>query len=302
MARGAEANPKGRSKGKVAVITDSSACVPREVVECYGIHILPLLLIFEDRAYRDGVDITSREFYELLKKAKKLPTTSSPSPGEYLQAFSELGKDAGGILCITHPPHLGMGFNSATKAKEMAGQSMPELGVTVFPSRGPALAAGFIAQAAARAAAAGQDLDQVVETARDMMNRVNVICVLDTLYYLAKGGRVPRAAAWAGSLFKIKPILDATDDVRLLEKCRTRERAMRRFLEILRQRSEGRPVCVNLMHANVPEEAEKLKSEILSQFTCLEFYVTDFTPVIGAHTGPGSIGMAFYSIPVEAGA
>jgi DegV family protein with EDD domain len=103
------------------------------------------------------------------------------------------------------------------------------------------------------------------------------------------------AAAWAGSWFQIKPILDATGDVRLLERCRTRKRAMRRFLEIMRQRSQGRPVHVNLMHANVPEEAEKLKVEILSQFRCPEFYITDFTPVIGAHTGPGSIGVAFYA-------
>lgn len=277
------------------MITDSSACVPQEVVRQYGIHILPLLLIFEDRAYRDGVDITSREFYELLKKSKRLPTSSSPSPGEYLEAFRELGIRASGILCITHPPHLGMAFESATKAKEMAKEVIPRVAIEVFPSRGPALAEGFIAQAAARAAASGQDLAQVCEAAQDMMDRVNALAVLDTLYYLAKGGRIPKAAAWAGFLFKIKPILDATDDVRLLERCRTRKRALQRLLEIMGERAGGRPVCVNLMHANVPEEAERLRAGIVSQFECPEFYVTDFTPVIGAHTGPGSLGISFYA-------
>lgn len=280
---------------KVAVITESSSCVPQEVVRKYGIRILPLLLIFEDRAYRDGVDITSREFYELLKTAKKLPTSSSPSPGEYLEAFRELSKQASSIMCITLPPHLGMAFDSATKAKEMALDVLPQVTVTVFPSRSPALAQGFIAQAAARAAASGQYLAQVVQAAQDMMNRVSALAVLDTLYYLAKGGRIPKAAAWAGSLFSIKPILDATDDVRLLERCRTRKRALQRLLEIMRQRSQGSPVCVNLMHANVPEDAEELKVEILSQFDCPEFYITDFTPVIGAHTGPGSLGISFYT-------
>jgi len=280
---------------RVAIVTDSSACVPKEVIKQYGIHILPLILIFEDRSYRDGVDITSQEFYELLKKAKKVPTTSSPSPGEYLEAFLEVAKQASDILCITLPPHLSMAFDSATQAREMARESIPHVNITVFPSRSAALAEGFIAQAAARAAASGKDLSQVIQAAQDMMDRVNAIAMLDTLYYLAKGGRIPKAAAWAGSLFKIKPILDATGDVRLLERCRTRKRAMQRLLYIMRQRSGGRPICVNLMHANAPEEAERLKADILSQFDCVEFYVTDFTPVIGTHTGPGSIGLSFYT-------
>jgi DegV family protein with EDD domain len=281
--------------GKVAVVTDSSACVPKEVVKQYGIHILPLILLFEDRSYRDGVDITSQEFYELLKKAKKVPTTSSPSPGEYLEVFREVAKQASGILCITLPPHLSMSFDSATQAREMARESIPHVHIEIFPSRSPALAQGFIAQAAAQAAASGKDLSQVAQAARDRMDKVNALAMLDTLYYLAKGGRIPKAAAWAGSLFKIKPILDATGDVRLLERCRTRKRAMQRLLYIMRQRSGGKPICVNLMHAGVPEEAERLKADILSQFDCVEFYVTDFTPVIGTHTGPGSIGLSFYT-------
>jgi len=282
--------------GKVAVITDSSACVPQEVVEKYGIHILPLILIFEDRSYRDGVDITSREFYELLKKSKKLPTTSSPSPGEYLEAFRELSKQFNGILCITHPPHLGMGFSSATKAKEMAKETMSGVGINILPSRSPAIAEGFIAQAAAQSAASGHDLAEVTREAQDMMDKVQAICLLDTLYYLAKGGRIPKAAAWAGSLFKIKPILDATGDVRLMERCRSRKKALHKLLDIMKERTDGKPVCVNLMHANVPEEADRLKAEILSRFDCQELYVTDFTPVIGTHTGPGSIGLSFYAV------
>jgi DegV family protein with EDD domain len=167
---------------RVAIVTDSSACVPQEVVKQYGIHILPLILIFEDKSYRDGVDITSKEFYELLKKAKKVPTTSSPSPGEYLEAFREVAKRASGILCITLPPNLSMAFDSATQAREMARESIPHVNITVFPSRSPALAEGFIAQAAARAAASGKDLSQVVQAAQDMMDRANALAVLDTLY------------------------------------------------------------------------------------------------------------------------
>ena len=129
---------------RVAVVTDSSACVPKEVIEQYGIHILPLILIFEHRSYRDGVDITSQEFYELLKKAKKIPTTSSPSPGEYFEVFREVAKQASGILCITLPPHLSMSFDSATQAREMVRAALPQVDINVFPSRSPALAQAWL--------------------------------------------------------------------------------------------------------------------------------------------------------------
>ena len=282
--------------GRVAVITDSSACVPKEIVDQYGIHILPLLLIFEDKSYRDGVDITSQEFYKLLEEAKRLPTSSSPSPGEYLDTFHELGKQTDSILCITLPPHLGMAHASAVQAFDMARDKIPNINIEILPSRGPALAQGFIAQAAAQASSLGQDLTGVTQAAKDRMAKVNVFAALDTLYYLAKGGRIPKAAAWAGDLLRIKPILDASDDVRLFERCRTRKRALQRLLNIMKSRTNGGPICVNLMHANVPKVAEELKLEILSRFECREFYITDFTPVIGAHTGPGSIGISFYAI------
>ena len=283
------------SNGRVAVVTESSSCVPADVVEKYGIHVLPLLLIFEDRTYRDGVDITTQEFYQLLKKSKKLPTSSSPSPGEYLEKFRELGDITKHILCITLPSHLGMSYESAMKAKALALAEMPAINIEVCASRGPALSQGFVSQAAGKASLAGNDLAQVTQAARDMMGRVNAIAMLDTLYYLAKGGRIPKAAAWAGDLFKIKPILDATDDVRMLERCRTRKRALKRLLEIMEERTQGKPVCVNLMPADAPEEAQSLKESILTRFNCHEFYLTDFTPVMGTHTGPKSIGISFYT-------
>lgn len=280
---------------KVVVVTDSSACVPREVVNSLGIYILPLLLIFEDKSYRDGVDITAEEFYKLLEKAKRLPTSSSPSHGEYLQAFIELSHHTNNILCITLPPHLGMAYGAAMEAQKMASFKLPNVNIRILPSRSPALAQGFIAQAAAQAANEGTNLESVCQIAKDMMDRVNALAVLDTLYYLAKGGRIPKAAAWAGDLLKIKPILDATNDVRLLERCRSKKRALERMISIMKERNNEKPIHVNLMHANVPEDATRLKKKILSEFECLEFYITDFTPVIGAHTGPGSIGISFYS-------
>ena len=280
---------------RVAVIADSSSCIHPHIVSQYDIYILPLLLIFEDRSYRDGIDIIPQEFYELLKSTKKLPTSSSPSPGEYLEAFRELSKRTNSILCITLPTNIGMAFDSAMEAKEMAKEEIPQVSINVLPSRGPALTQGFIAQSAAQAAALGKDLTQVTQVAQDMIKQVNAIAMLDTLYYLAKGGRIPKAAAWAGSLLNIKPILDVTEDVHMIERRRTKKRALQRMLDIMRQRTQGKPVHVNLMQANVPEEAERFKANILSQFNCPELYVTDFTPVMGVHTGPGTLAISFYA-------
>jgi DegV family protein with EDD domain len=188
-----------------------------------------------------------------------------------------------------------MAYDSACQAKEMAADSMKDLNINILPSKGPALSQGFISRAAAIEALRSGSLDDVTDAAKRMMNKVNALAVLDTLHYLARGGRIPRAAAWAGFLLKIKPVLDATDDVKLIERCRSKNKAIKKMTEIISKRADGMPLSVNLMHANAPNEAQKLKADILSYCDCHEIYVTDFSPVIGAHTGPGSLGVTFYT-------
>lgn len=281
---------------KVGVVTDSIACLPKKLAQRYDIYVIPLTVIFGDKIYRDGVDITPSEVYRLLRKAKKLPTTSSPSPGDYLEAYRELSRQANSILCITLPQKVSMEFDSANQARDMVKEELPEAVIEVLDCQTAAGGQFLVTLAAAQAASSGADLAQVIEAAQRVMSKVEVIAALDTLYYLAKGGRVPRAAAWAASILSIKPILRIKDgEMGLLTRARTKPKAIRRLLEIMEQRVGQKPVHVNVMHADVLEEAEKLRDEISAQFNCVELFISDFTPAMGIHAGPGVLGLAFYS-------
>jgi len=282
---------------KVAIVTDSIACIPQEQVEKYGIEIVPIQLIFEDRTYRDGIDINPAEFYTLLRKAEKLPTTAGAVPGAFVETFRKVGKRASSILCITVTAKLSGMFNSAQLAMETAKEALPGVVMEMLDSETAAAAQGLVVLATARAAASGQSLAKVVETAKSVIQRVNFFAALDTLYYLAKGGRVPKAASWVGSLIKIKPILTIKDgELATVTNPRTTAGAMKRMLQIMEQRIVmGQPLHAAVMHADALDEAMALKSQISSQFDCAELFITEFTPVMGAHTGPGVIGIAFYS-------
>ena len=281
------------------MVTDSVACLPKELVDKYAISIVPISLIIEGRVYKDGVDITPTEVYRLLSANKINPTTSSPTPGDFIQVYRDLGKSVEGIegiVCITICSDISMMFDSATKAKLMAEEEKLPVSINLVDSRTAGGAQGFVALAAARAAASGKDLAEVTRTAELMIPRVNMIAVLDTLYYLARAGRIPKIAAWAGSMLKINPILTfAHDRIGMLERARTKPRGVNRLVEIMQERTKGKPVHVNVMHANVADEAATLKERIESEFRCTELYVTDFAPTMGVQAGPGTLALAFYS-------
>ncbi len=280
---------------RVAIVTDSTACLPKELVEEYDIRVVPVAFIFEGRSYRDEIDITPSELYQLLETGDKLPTTSAPPPGAYLEAYRELSQRTDSIVCITVPRELSMVFQTAMQAKEVAREALPNTSISVIDCHTAAGGQGLIVLEAARAAAKGASLEEVLKVVKDMMPRVHLFVMLDTLYYLAKGGRIPKVVAGAGSVLRVKPFLTVADGkIRMLTPVRTKRRGLERMLKIMRERTKG-PVHVIVMHANVLHEAEELKARISSEFDCAEIYVTDFTPVMGIHTGPGLVAIAFYS-------
>ena len=287
----------GATGSKVTVITDSAACLPGEVAERYGIEIVPMEFIHEGRTYRDGVDITAAAFYDLLSRSRTLPTTSAPSPNSYLRAFKAAAEKGSHILTITPATRFTHAFESARAAAEMSREKMPAVSVEVLDCGTAAGAQGFIVMAAARAALLNNDPSLPLQAARGLMPKVRLIALIDTLNYLAKGGRVPHAVAWANSLLRIKPIfelLPSGKGATPLDRVRIRPKAIDRLVQILRERSQGNSVHIIIMHTNVLAEAEELKQRISSDFDCAEIYVTDFTPVMGLHTGPGLLGLAFY--------
>jgi DegV family protein with EDD domain len=281
---------------EVKVIADSSVCLPRELIDRYDITLVPEVIIFGDKVYRDGVDLPHGEFFTLLKQAKELPTTSAPSPRDFSDAYQKAAQEASSIACILVTSGLSaMGLQSATTARE----AFSQIPIEVFDSRTGLGAYGFVVLAAARAAAAGKSLPEVIEAAEDIRSRVNMIFTPETLEYLARGGRIGKAAFWAGTMLSIKPILElptSSGVLEPLERVRTRPRALNRLLELMEERmGTSEPVHVSIDHGDVPDEADWLKAEIISRFNCAELYINYFSPVAGAHTGPGVIALSFYA-------
>lgn len=282
---------------KVAVITDSTACLPADLVRQYGITVVPVELTHQGRVYRDGVDITPTEVYQLLTSDKSLPTTSAPSPATYLKAFQEVSRTASEAVVITVSSTFSHVYDSACTAVEMARERRLNLKVKVIDCRTAAGAQGLVVLHAARAAATGRPLKEVIEAAETAMSGVGLIAFLDTLNYLARGGRVPQAIAWAGNLLKIKPLMQikpGTGQASLVTKVRTRKKAIDQLLAETRKRVDSRPIQAIIMHSNCPADADYIKERLTGEFNCTESFVSDFTPVMGIHTGPGLLGIAFY--------
>ena len=278
--------------GCVAVVTDSASNLPSEVVEKYGLSIVPIYLHWGKETYRDGIDITPGEVYQRLARDKQIPRTSAPSVGDFLRVYMMLSEEVDAIISIHLPEKLSGVVKSARIAANLVSEVIP---VEVVDSGTAAMAAGFVALAAARAAAQGEDLSSVQKVAQTVSSKATVLAMLDTLEYLHRGGRIGKAAALLGIALKIKPILYINNHVvDVMAKARTFSQGVRLMLEEMERRVGDKRVHVAVLHANALEKAESLRKLVQERFDCAEIFTCPFTPVMGAHTGPGLIGLAFY--------
>ena len=281
---------------KVAVVVDSSSCLPPWLLESWHIYVVPHELVIEDRSLRDGIDIEPTEFYQLLQRNQKLPTTSSPKPAAFLETYRSVSAVAKSLVCITLSANFTSTHHSACVAAGMAQAELPCLQVEVVDSRAAAGAQGLISLEAAKTAQNGGSMEEVLSRVEELIPQVNLLAFLDTLYYLRRSGRVPRVAAWAGSLLDIKPLTELKlGEAKVVDKPRTRARAMERLVSLMKGRVLDRPVHVNVMHAHAFADAERLCEQVEAQFNCQEIFISEFTPVMGAHLGPGLLGLAFYT-------
>jgi DegV family protein with EDD domain len=282
---------------KVAIVTDSVCCLPAELAAKHSIKIVPLLISFRSMTYRDGVDITPGEVYRIMRKDEDLPTTAIPSPGDFVKAYTEVSQYAESILCITLTSLQSKMYETATVAKEMAAESMPRTTIEVFDSRAVAGALGFIVLEAARVADQGANLHEVLTAAQKMKERVNALFMVDTLHFLARTGRIARAAAWAGAVLNVKPVVEHSTSVgetTPFARPRSKAKAVELMLQTMAERVGHSRVHVMVHHADELEEGEELKAEIARRFKCNELYLTEFTPAMGVHAGPGVLAIAFY--------
>lgn len=280
--------------GRVAVVTDGAANLPKELAEEYEIQVVPLTIVFGRETYRDGVDITSEEFYRRLRESEELPTTSTPSLGDFVSLYTELSQEAEGIISLHVSGPLSGVFEIAEGAAREVRSQVP---IEVIDTRTVTMAQGFIVLEAARAAGAGESLAQVVRRAEEMIPQVKFFVALDTFRYLQRGGRIGGAAALMGSVLQVKPIISIDRDGMIvgLERPRTKRRALERILDLTEEEVGSRPVHIAVVHANVPVEAERLKAQAEARFNCMELYVTELTPVLAVHGGPGVVGVSFWA-------
>ena len=280
---------------RVAIVTDSIANLTKQMVKQYNIGIVPIMLLVKGNLYRDGVDMSPSEAYELFLQDPESFNTSPAAPGHYLEAYREASKQAKNILCITLSSKLSTGYEMACVAKERAISEIRDIVIEVMDSQNVTAAEGFVALAAARAAAAGKDLAEVVRVAGEVRDKVTFVILLDTIRHVYRTGRIPKIASQIGSVLSIRPILtNSSGLVSFTGIVRNREQGINRLLDTLRGKVGQSPVHVAVMHAYVPEEAERLKERIASEFNCTELFITEFSPVMGYVTGTGTLGFAFY--------
>ena len=281
---------------KVAIVTDSIACLTRELVEQYRIGIVPISIYFHDKVYQDWVDITPNEAYELFLQNPEAFATSPASPGHYLEAYREASNHAENVFCTTLSSKLSTGYEMACVAREQAKTELPRTAIEVMDSQTVTAAEGFIALAAARAASEGKSLGEVIQAADEVRRNTTFFILVDTIRYVYRTGRVPKIASQVGSMLKIKPILTSSGGlVRFASAVRSREKGVDRILQMMESRVGQKPVHVAVMHAYALEEAEKLMERISSEFNCTELWLTEFSPVMGYACGTGTVGFAFYT-------
>ena len=281
---------------KVAIVVDSAASLPPGFAERPGIYVTPMTVTINGVSYRDGIDITTIEFYRRLRSAATPPTTSAPSATVFFDSFRLASEEHEAILCLTASSRFSASLDSASCAAAEAGSSLPLAEIRLLDSQAAAGSQGLAAVEAWRVAQQGATLSRVEMRAIRVVERVRLLAFVDTLRYLRRSGRVPLAAHIGASLMMIKPLFKLErSEITTLARPRTRRSAIRRMLELMRYEAGPGALHVAVMHADAPEDAERMRRSIASDFDCAELFISEFTPAMGAYIGPGLLGIAFWS-------
>ncbi len=282
----------------VAVVTDSVACLPQQVIDEYRIHIIPVRVTAGGKTYQDSVEELPPEVVRQLQETPDIDTTPWP-PEHYCRHYIELGRESQDIVHVVAFSQFTSTISLARAGADMAQEAVPGLRIELLDSATTTMAQGFIALAAARAAADGGDIEEVVEAADAVKARVSSIFALDTLRYLARTGRVNKLTAWASSVLNVKPIVGLSQgETRPLGLVRSRSQSAARLVKLLDDGAgDAQPLHVAVMDVDRPQEAEQLSSIIRERFQPAELHQVPFTPAMQVIAGSGLLGVAFYSGP-----
>lgn len=271
----------------VRIVTDSTCDLPTAITEQFGINVVPLYINIGKESFLDGIDISREQFYRSLPGYAEHPTTAVPSPQKFRAIYDNLAdQGADEVLSI----HISSSLSAVVDVASVAAKETTSVPVTVFDSQQLSLGTGFMVETAAKLAAAGATVKEILAQLNEQVKRSHVFAALDTLEFLRRSGRMNGFMANLGSLLQIKPILTMHQGKPGTEKVRTRDRAMKRLFEMLTE--IGAIERIAIVHANALERVAELRSLIESMLPGKEVIAVDITPVIGAHIGPGAFGFA----------
>jgi DegV family protein with EDD domain len=272
----------------VAIVTDSAANLPSGLASELSIEIVPMYLKFGERVYRDGVDLAPTDFYRRLVADSEVASTSTPAPADFLEAYQRTGADD--IVCITVAADMSAANHEAT----LAAERYPGR-VVVVDSRNASMAQGFVAAEAARRAAAGGSIAEVVTRANEVAREARLCATIDTFEFLRRSGRVRKLQAYAATMLDIKPVFRfARGEIAPIARPRTRRKALERLLSETLADIGTKPVHLATIHASAEDEARELLDSVSAEADVREAILTEVTPVIGANTGPGLVGTAYF--------
>jgi DegV family protein with EDD domain len=272
----------------VGVVTDSAANLPEDLAAELGIQVVPLYLKFGDSVYRDGVDLTPRDFYQRLVTGGEAASTAAPSPGDFQEAFERAGQNE--VVCVTVNASMSSSHQQAALAAEgFSGK------VAFVDSKSASMGEGFVAIEAARRAADGSALADVEARANEVAELTRLFAMVETFEFLKRSGRVTKLQAYAATMLDIKPVFGFKHgEVIPVSRSRTRRRAIARIVEETLREVGDRPVHLAVVHAAAEDDAREIEKIVGDRVNAVESFVVPVTPVIGAHTGPGLVGTAFF--------
>ena len=272
-------------KRTFAVVTDSTSDLPAAWRERYDVEVVPLKVLFGHETFRDGVDMTSAEFFTRLAASTSLPTTSAPSPGEFAEVYSRLAADHNGCISI----HIGARLSATAEAARVGAEAVEGFTVKVIDSQTVSMPMAFLCRVAAECSS----LDEATAAVEKRVPQCRVLALLDTLRYLEMGGRLSRAQAMIGTMLDLKPLLLVAEnaEIKAVDRVRTRSRAIQRMIDFVRAEAPLESLAV--MHAQAAEDAREIAEKLGPEFPDLDVPIGQIGCVLGTHTGPQALGLVY---------
>ncbi len=275
--------------GSVALVTDSTAYLPAELVQKYNITVIPLYVRFGEEVFRDNVDMNTEQFYSRLQTAPVMPATSQPSAGDFIEVYRHLVQQGATEIISAH---ISSKLSGTVSSAILAQDQITDVPIHIVDSLSTSMGLGFLVLKAARDLEAGRAPQEIIKTLEELREQILLYFVVDTLEFLHRGGRIGGAQAFLGSMLNLKPLLALKDGhIEAVERVRTKRKAVQRMLDLVGDEVGDRPVSMAMLHAAAPDEVGALREQAEARLNSCECYETALSPTIGTHTGPGTLGV-----------